>query len=49
MKPDLLEAFGIKEATDELCVTAGLPPIEWDNLTEETVVEMCNTTYGTCE
>jgi len=43
MKADLLQAFGIKEATDKLCELADLPPIEWvsrETLTAEQLDEM---------
>jgi len=37
---NLLQAFGIAEATDKLCDEAGLERIDWNNLTDETIEEI---------
>lgn len=37
---NLLQAFGITEATDKLCDMASIDRIEWDKLTDETIDEI---------
>lgn len=41
----LLEAFGIREATDALCEFAGLDALEWDyyEMTDEDFASLCAT------
>lgn len=37
---NLLQAFGIDEATDNLCKIAGIEVIDWQKLTSETIEEV---------
>lgn len=37
---NLLQAFGISEATDKLCDEAGIERIDWQRMTDETVEEI---------
>lgn len=37
---NLLQAFGITEATDRLCKIAGIEIMDWQRLTDETIEEI---------
>jgi hypothetical protein len=37
---NLLQAFGIEEATDKLCKEAGIETIDWQRMTDETIEEI---------